>query len=294
LIWIAIGVFGSWSLVADYWGRWVFGQVAGGGYSPNLATFAFILKRNFLWLLWIVLIFRAAFRGGFFREMRFVAPAAGTAIVFLLVLSMRSKYEHYYMPCFPLLAICAMCVFREWAERWGNRIRTGFYALAFLVPAFLLGAPVPLGAEKFPQLRAWIPFIQSHGSCRDRIALVEDRVPYGSNRDYAAVLQFYTNRMTFGVPGCDGLKTAAASNPPPTWVIMDENLWRICGTDDALSHYIPAFRYGSQLLLSPIDLRGTTMDLSFLRGELKAIADCEIPEWKATRYFKPARTTDGR
>jgi hypothetical protein len=288
LVWVAIGTFGSWSLVGDYWGRWVFGQVVKNSYSPNLATFAFILRRNFLWLLWIVLIGRAAYRGGFLRRLEFVAPAAGTLIVFFLVLSMRAKYEHYYMPCFLLLSICGMIVFRDWAERRARGVRTTLYSMAMIVPAFLLGTPTPLGAEKFPQLRAWIPFIQSHGTCRDRIVLVEDEVPYGSGRDYAAVLQFYTNRHTSGVAGCDGLREAVSASPPPTWIILDEEMRKTCAANIP-GRYFPEFRYGNQVLLGPVDLRTSAVDLSFLQGTLNAVADCETPVWKATRYFRPVR-----
>jgi len=286
LIWVAIGTVGGWDLVYDYWRRWIWGQVAMQAESSNLGTFGIILRKNFLWVGWLFLTFYIGIRKRLFRLPEFTLPLIGAGIVFLLVFLMKAKFQHYYLPCFPLLALCAAVAFREFSEKYSAQIRIGIFGLGMILPAFLLATPTPLGVERFPQLRRWTPFIQQMGTCRDRIVLLDSEIPYGSIKDYAAVLEFYTNRETYGVPDCSALKTAIENDRRVAWVILSERLYQSCFPITEKSPLTAYLRFGSQILLSRYSKGEKALDLAPLQNELQAVKDCETPEVRGSSPFR--------
>jgi len=157
--------------------------------------------------------------------------------------------------------------------------------LGFLIPPILLAGPIDIGVEKFPQLRKMIPYIQSYGTCQDTIVFLEGSQPYGSIGDYAAVLQFYTNRHTVEAR-CENLGVILQETQA-AWLLGREEMFKACSTDATRNAYPSSIRYGQQILWSRYALSSNSqMDLTPLALPYKATADCELPKLPKSRYFK--------
>jgi 4-amino-4-deoxy-L-arabinose transferase-like glycosyltransferase len=284
-IWIVIGFLGGFDLVTDYWKRFVMGQVLNRATVPTLP----ILSKIFLkWSLWSVLLGLAIFR--YFKQKRyrdenFNLPLIAGFFILTLVSSMKFKYEHYYLPMFSFFALFIAGSFQGWIEKNATRLQRALLFLAILTPPVLLATPIDIGVEKFPQLRAMIPYIKSQGTCRDTLIFLEGSQPYGSIGDYAAVLQFYTNRHTIEAR-CDGLEEAL-TRTQAAWLLGSDELFKKCSTDATRNKYPSSIRFGSQVLWSRYPLTShAQLDLTPLALPYTAISDCELPKLPKSRYFK--------
>ena len=118
-------------------------------------------------------------------------------------------------------------------------------------------------------MKRFVPLIQTHGSCADRIALVPGGEPVGGALDYRLYLSFYTGREVV-VTQCAALQASVGSAKPPEWVILSrENLER-CLTPELRARFTARLRMGSQYLLTTWIRTSPEFDLSPLEHELQA------------------------
>src|SRR5262249_5325835 len=123
-----------------------------------------------------------------------LVPLTAVIVLAAFLTPIRFKYDYYFLPCFPFLSMIAVAPFQKAFSRWENRFDTRFAGFTLILLAVLLTMPVPLAPEAFPALRKFRSFIQSTGTCQDKVLFVPGGQPYGGSNDYGIEVQFYTGR----------------------------------------------------------------------------------------------------
>jgi hypothetical protein len=290
LVWIYTGTQGGWELVHDYWTRQLWGTAVGGrdqsqgwdwgrfffynlrtGFLPGLPFFFIALFQVWRRRLWLA--------------SSFLVPAIATLVVGLVVTAMRFKMGHYFTPIFPFLALISARSCSGWLEKREEQFYGAIAAITPALLAFLLIWPVSFGPEAFVALHRFVPFIQTHGSCDDHIALVPGGEPVGSDLDYTLYLSFYTGR-TVDVTKCDRLNASILSGHSPDWVILSHENLRACLSPEARAKYPAGLLVGTQYLLGTKLAASPVTDLTPLELGNQAVIDCQAPRYPRDLWHK--------
>jgi hypothetical protein len=206
-------------------------------------------------------------------------------VVAVLVTAMRFKLGHYVTPVFPFLALISAYSLHKVATKHRERLFAGTTVLATVLMAALLVFPIHLGPEAFGALRRFMPYIQTHGSCDDVVALIPGGEPAGSAQDYSLVLNFYTSRPV-EVLNCETLRQRIHSGSPPPWVILGHENLEACFPVAARAAYPTALLSGSQYLFTTRIPRSAIADLTPLDLEQAAVTDCKAPPYPRDMWHK--------
>lgn len=286
LVWIYTAQVGGWELVTDYWVRQLWGTAVGGraqaqGWDWG-RFFFYNLRTGFLpGLPFFIAGLIQISRKRKWREPAAAIPILAVLVIALTVTSLRFKMGHYFTPIFPFLALISAYSLSDWISGIPRREQRFYAGLSLITPAFLaflLTWPLSFGPEAFVALHRFIPFIQTHGSCEDVIALVPGGEPVGSDLDYSLHLSFYTGRTTQSV-SCEQLSPMLEAPSRPAWIILDDENLKRCLTPGARSHYPTALRVGTQYLLTAKLATSPVMDLTPLELEGQAVRDCQAPPY---------------
>jgi hypothetical protein len=211
-------------------------------------------------------------------------------VIGLAVTSLRFKMGHYFTPMFPFLALLSAHGLGDWIASSARREERFYAGLSVVTPAFLaflLVWPVSFGPEAFVALRRFVPYIQTHGSCDDVVALVPGGEPVGSELDYKLYLGFYTGRTIESV-ACEQISQRVLSAAPPTWLVVDDEHLKRCVTPEARARYSTRLLVGTQYLLTSLirPVAGLTLDLTPLELDRQAVRDCQAPPYPQDRWHR--------
>jgi len=287
-IWFLTGLLGDWDQVSDYFGRQIFvTAVEGRGHGQGPRPFMFLeifFRRYFPWMPLFLVASYWIFKKKYWKRPEFSLPLVASAVVIVFISCLQFKFFHYYLPVFPFLSILLAGAFRDWIVE-KRVILYQFLAFAgLIVPTLLLALPIKLSPEMFPALKRFMPIIQAHGTCRDKILYIDGHQPYGSYGDYKALLGFYTNRTVLG-SNCSGANTQIRKKKP-AWVVVSGPHLEKCIQEEILSLFPGKVQFGNQTLLSRKLGRDQLLDLTPLAGELRAQMDCQAPPLPEDRYRK--------
>lgn len=296
-LWFVAGALGGMDLVRDYWVRQLWGTAVGGrggAQSWNPFQFVAILRSHYMpWsILLIVSLIWAFARKACWQVASFRVPLSAAGVLIAAVSLIRFKYDHYFVPAYPFLALLAAHAPAFWLERHAERFYRGFSVFVLALVTFLLATPVETAPESFPALRKFMALIQAHGACEDRVVIVNGGQPYGTFQDYSSLIHFYTGRHAVGTE-CVGL-VQAASDPRAGWIVVSGANFRACVSEELRREFPAVWEYRGQFLLSrrvPAPASGgpaQVHDLSFLGRELKAATDCKAAPLPSNRYHGAA------
>ncbi len=288
LIWGLTGMIGGWDLVRDYWTRQVWGTAVGGrgaGGPVNHGLGIELLLRHYLpWILLVPYAVYRIFKSGKARTEAFALPLIAVLVLETILSSLRFKHYWYFLPVFPFLALILSGAFRDLLDRHSARIREGIIALGVALPVILVCFPVPLGPESFPGLRKFHPFIQSYGTCSDRILFVDGGQPFGTALDSIYELSFYTGRNILQAKDCaEAIRLIETSSPE--WVVLTSKDPSSCIPEHLLTRYPSRMRFADQHLWSRIIPEKDRMNLTPLHRELKPPKKCTPAPEPQDLYF---------
>lgn len=288
-IWILTGWIGGWSLVSDYWVRQLWGTAVGGrggvqAFEP-LAFFHVLRSQYMPWTLfwlgglaWNLILFR-------WGKKEFLIPFTATAIVVGVISLIRFKYDHYFVPAYPFMALVAAQPLAFWLERVESSFYRGLMAFTLMGATFILVTRTEPSPESFPALRKFMSVIQSHGDCRDKVLMVEGGWPYGTYLDYGNLLHFYTGRPT-AQADCQTVNLLA-QNREVKWILIAGKNYTDCLDQGVRGSFSKTFLDGNQALLvrsGVIDSDGSKIDLTDFNRDLKAVTDCKPAPLPRDRY----------
>ncbi len=288
LIWSLTAYFGGWSTVRDYWERQLLGTAVGGrgGAKPrDLLMFFRYIARGRDFLPWSVALIPAAivyYRRRLWRSDAGLIPVLAAGFFVLAVSPLRFKYDYYFLPTIPFIALLLAQLALPWAERGLARLHAGIIAFALIVPAVLISSPIPFAPEAYPALRKFNAFIQSYGECTDLVLFVEGGHPYGGPVDFSTELDFYTGRK-MRVASCDEA-SRVASDPGVAWIIVAAQNYASCLSAEVRTRFSTVLQFGNQYLLTTRIPAHGTLDLTPLERELKAVTDCTPAPLPRDRY----------
>ena len=288
LIWVKTGITGGWPLVTDYWHRQVFGTAVGGrGYQQTFDPFLFTqdLKRKYwpwLPLLLVSLFFIVKQRR--WKKLEVALPLSAVLVVLIVISSMRFKFDHYYLPMYPFLALICTDAVRGWLEQKKEGFYTFLLGASVVIPTALLAFPIELSPEMFPALKRFEAVIQSYGDCHDKVLYVDGEQPYGSSGDYGVEVKFYTNRE-FLSTDCAGANALIASEKP-RWILIFGKNRSACLSAENQTRFATHLQFGNQFLLSDLLPRDKVGDLTPLARELRAPLDCGAAPLPKNRYYR--------
>lgn len=288
LVWIASGYLGGWGMVRDYWVRQLWGTAIGGRGSSqpfNPLEFGSVLRSQYMpWTIplaggvaWNALSLR-------FRRAEFLVPFTAALVVIGAISLMRFKYDHYFVPAYPFLALIGAQPLCLWVERHASGFYRAFTLVALLVSTVILCSPINPSPESFPALRRFMAIIQSFGDCHDQVLFVNGYQPYAEFDDYQHLIHFYTGRDALEAD-CQGLE-AATADPRIKWIILSGRNYPACLTGEISRRFPYRIIDGNQALLGQYGLtrEGSAVDLTPLSRELKAAVDCRPAPLPRDRY----------
>jgi hypothetical protein len=302
-VWLLTGVLGGWDLVKDYWYRQVFGTAVGGRgntQSYDLLLFTEALKRRYWpWLPFLLASLGLIVKGKKWKQAAVALPLSSVLVVIVAISCMRFKLDHYYLPMYPFLALLTVDCIQPWVVRHQLGFMKSMMIIGMLLPTFLVAMPVELAPEMFPALSLFEAVIQSHGTCRDRVAYIDGNQPYGSFVDYDVEIGFYTNRPFLKAQCSEA--SMLIDQHAPEWVIVSGENRKNCIREEQRRRYPTTYRFGNQYLLSrqegsqefqklsgnhSEDLSSTEIDLTFLARKLSAPLDCTAVPLPKNRYYR--------
>lgn len=290
LVWLATGMLGGWPIVEDYWVRQVWGTAVEGrqlSYGRDWWMFPRTIKTGFLpgfpFLLFalVKIFFKKSW-----KTPAVLVPLSAVLILGTILTSMRFTLGHYYTPIFPFLALLASQSVLDFLRKREN----GFYAaIGYGTPvllSILLSCPISFGPEAFLSLKRFMPFIQTYGSCKDPVLLIQGGEPIGSSLDYQLVLNFYTNHPV-RVADC-GQASEMIRTTSPVWVIVSDENFHGCLTSELRDRYSTRFLAGNLYLLAQAGTipENGRVDLTPLERELRPSVDCVAPAYSQDRYHR--------
>ena len=282
VVWIATGLIGGWDLVRDYWVRQFWGTAVGGrGGTQEFDPFTFVRVLRSHYMPWSVfLAIGLTWNVVFLRIKRreFAVPAAAAAVVIVAISSLKFKYEHYFVPAYPFLALVAAQPLAFWFEKRERKVYRVFTIITLLGLTYLLATPINPSPESFPSLRRFMAYIESRGDCRDKVVMVEGGQPYGTYLDYSNLLHFYTGRRTEKAD-CQTMNLLAQSREVK-WILLAGKNFPACVDDSVRKAFSKVLTDGDQILLARTEMvegGDGRIDLTPLNRELKAVVDCVPP-----------------
>lgn len=288
LVWIISGWLGGWALVRDYWVRQLWGTAVGGrGASQPLNPLAFVsvLRSHYMpWTLFLILSLAWNALSLRFRRAEFLVPFTAATVVIGAISLIRFKYDHYFVPAYPFLALIGAQPLCLWVERHAAGFYRGFTLAVLLVATVILCSPINPSPESFPALRRFMAIIQSFGGCQDRVLFVNGYQPYAEFDDYEHLIHFYTGRGAVETD-CRGLPSAA-TDPSIKWILVSGGNYPACLTPEITRRFPYRTLDGNQALLGQYGLstEKDSVDLTPLSRELKAATDCKPAPLPRDRY----------
>jgi len=270
--WALCAWIGGWSIVTDYWGRYVFGTLQGRDGSQTFDAFLFfreLLRRYWPWLPFFLFGFSRILRGGSWKTREELVPLLALIIVTVIVSGIKFKSgSHYFLPAYPFMAWIAAKPIAEWFKnrelgflRWASTV-------IFIAGLACLCLPITFSGEPLPELRKFNAYIQSEGSITDRVLFVNGGYPYGSFMDYQPLINFYTGRQV-DVRDCGAVSATVAADSRVSWIIVAQPQFESCIPADIRTSFPTIYRMGTVMMLSRKP-RGNEIDLSTLFRKLKA------------------------
>ncbi len=278
LVWIMTGLGGGWDLVLDYWQRQIWGTAfegRGSALGKDYWLFFYSLKGGY-WP-WFILLFLsipvALIRRSFFFS-EFLVPFVGGGVLILIISFLRFKQSHYFLPCYPFLALLSASILCPTFEKYGEKIYKGFTFLTPLLFAVIITCPISFGPEFYPHLRKFAPFIQEDRNCNSKILLVRGGEPYKSALDFTFWLNFYTAKTTL-TANC-GEANALAKDLNPGWIILSNDNFEHCLSSENKARFSIRFVYDGQTLLKHDLTPRNVFDLTPLKKEMAAVRECGL------------------
>jgi hypothetical protein len=286
LVWVPPGILGGFSVVRDYWVRQLWGTaVEGRGGTMRLDPLLFfrILRSHYMpWTILLVLSLGWIAKRRAWREPWVKVPGIAALVVVAAVSLVRFKYDHYYVPVYPFLALLAALPLARYFEKREAGFFFGFELATLGLLVVLLCTPVQTAPESFPAFKRFAALIQSYGECSDRVVFVEGGQPYGAFVDYLPLLNFYTGRHAVSA-GCEDASRAALA-ADVAWVLIAGENFEHCLSADARARFPRVFLSGNQYLLTRRIPVAATVDLTPLERELRAPVDCAAAPLPRDRY----------
>lgn len=287
LFWGLTAAFGNAEAVRDYWSRQLWGTAVGGRGAVDHQPWLFLTTLRLGFLPGLPLLLYAIYwvsRRNRFKKPGFLLLASAVACVAIPVTLMRFKMGHYFTPTFPFLALMAALPFDAWANRHERKLWTGVIGLTLGLLTFAVTTPFKFAPESFLALKRFMPFMQTYGSCSDRVTLVPGGEPIGSAQDYTLVLHTYVQKPVDTV-GCASLGEHLRSSPRTQWVVLAAADYERCVPVPQRGQFGLKLRAGGQLLLGrgPAP-RAEVVDLTPLQRELQMSADCVAPPYAKDIY----------
>lgn len=292
LVWIVSGYLGGWGLVRDYWVRQLWGTAVGGrGGSQAFNPLAFISVLRSHYMPWTILLAVGVAWNAVslrFRRAEFLLPFTAAIVVIGAISLIRFKYDHYFVPAYPFLALIGAQPLCLWVEKHASGFYRSFTLVALLAATIILCSPINPSPESFPALRRFMAIIQSFGDCRDQVLFVNGYQPYAEFDDYQHLIHFYTGREAVETD-CQGLP-AAATDPQVKWIIVSGRNYPACLSSEVDKRFPFRAIDGNQVLLGQYGMTqgNDSVDLTPLSRELKAAVDCRpapLPHDRYHAYF---------
>ena len=220
-----------------------------------------------------------------FRRKEFVVPVCTSAVLVAAISLIRFKYDHYFTPAYPFLALIAAQPLAFLLERHERGFYQVFTAFTMLGATIILVTPIQTAPESFPALRKFNSFIQARGDCHDKVVMVEGGQPYGNYLDYANLIHFYTNRRT-EIADCQTVNLLAQTREVK-WILIFGKNYPQCLDDSVRREFPKTLVDGDQVLLARPDMissEGSKFDLTPLNRDLKAATDCKPAPLPVDRY----------
>lgn len=286
LVWVVTGLLGGWPLVADYWVRQVWGTaVEGRGHahwSDPWLFFKFVKQGFIPGLPFLIIGIFETLRKKLWLKPSHLIPLVAIAVGSTTITLVRANMPYYYNPTFPFLVYLSAFPISELLKRFEHQVYLSFSAFVPIALAFLLCTPTVLGPEAFVALKKFIPFIQSYGSCTDKILLISGGEPIGSSLDYQLVLNFYADRAV-AIEVCANA-SATIRSLQPQWIITSRDHLEQCIEPDLLKGLKNRIQVGNQYLLTSLIPDSSAFDLTVLDRELKPAFDCKPAAYSQDIY----------
>lgn len=289
VVWLLTGLLGGWNLVTDYWIRQLWGTAVGGrGGVQAFDPFAFLSVLRSQYMPWsILLVGGVAWNLILFRwgKKEFLVPVVATAIVVCVISLIRFKYDHYFVPAYPFMALISAQPLAFWLERYESAFYKGFMAFTLMGATLILVTRIEPSPESFPALRKYMSVIQSHGDCKDKVLMVEGGWPYGTYLDYSNLLHFYTGRKT-AQADCQSVNLLS-QNREVKWILIAGKNYTDCLDDGVRGSFPKVFMDGNQAMLvraGMLEGDGSKIDLTDFNRDLKAVTDCRPAPLPKDRY----------
>ncbi len=248
LVWIFTGFTGGWDLPFDYFQRQVIGTAIQGRHVDQNDPYVLWTMLRRFYYPWIFILAYAViwfFKNRRWRNYNTSLVVCSILVCGLIISSMRFKFEHYYLPLFPFLAIFCAIPFQKFLERRLLGIQKGLTLIALTVLAGIQIFPISFGPEPYIALRKFEHIIRNSKVCDEKILVLDGDFPYGSFADYSAEILFYTGqRPTSGT--CANLNQDIKKTTP-TWIILSETQLSNCA---GTSEYIKVLTDSGLVLLS--------------------------------------------
>jgi hypothetical protein len=282
VFWGAIGAIGGWPVVADYWGRQVFGSAVQGRHENGpWQPFLFIEALRTHYWPWLIFLVWGAFIAAKkdFRKIArnadlvFIAAVAASVEIVVISLLRFKSGTHYYVPAYPFLSLLVALPFRNAVEKNPERFAIGFTLFSMSLAVALAIFPIHFGPEAFPALKRFEPLIQSYGDCSQKVFFIEGQQPYGSWIDYKAEINFYTGRQML-YSECAEAKKYLDTESDIGWIIVSGTNLQDCISPEVQRRFKKRFEVGNQYLLTRLIPDSDTTDLTPLERELRAPIDC--------------------
>lgn len=283
-VWIFLGTKFGWTWVSDFWMRQVFGSALGGrdgAQSANYFMFFEILAKNY-WP-WLPFLLLGLFR---FFQMRKEIPCPQIghwkSVLLVLVVGIvgvsisRFKFDYYFLPVFPALALFAAYGLHTLFQRWQTKIESGFAPVVLLANTFLLVTPTPLAPEFFPALRKWNSVVYNdlatqRVGCDSKILMVSEGAREGNAVDFVFYLNFYTGREVVEA-SCGSLSQVSLGNVE--WFMFPAILLTSCPHLEKLQSYFPSRWQHAGWQLWTTAKESKTVNLDVFNHDAKAFAGC--------------------
>lgn len=286
--WGLTAYLGGIEIVKDYWERQVMGTAVGGRNFDNsidyLLFFKYALKRFAPWILFWIAAWVVTFRKNKWTERSVTLPLISSAVLCLAITPLRFKYEYYFLPALPFLALFSANSLESYFRALEKRLYPIVTCLALGLMALILVVPIPFAPEMFPALRKFNPFIQSFGNCTDKVLFIPGGQPYAASHEYWIEISFYTGRSV--MDGSCPEASQRASDPAVKWIIASNENVEACLSQDIRDRFKNRVKFGNFQLLSTYSLANAAgaFDLTPLERELHPVTDCRPVDFPRDRY----------
>ena len=286
-LYTVIALLGDLSVIQDYWTRQVWGTAVGGRGGHSVEPFLFfkyIASRFVPWILLLAFGFFIILKYKLWLSSSVLTPLLAICVLVGVLSPMRFKYDYYFLPAFPFLCLLATHAFVPAVQKWSTGLYRNFIAFALPLMALVLTAPIQFGPEMFPSLKRFNALIQTYGTCKDEVLVINGGQPYANPGEYSIEVRFYTGRNVMW-DEC-GKASELAKAPNTGWIIISDENYANCLTSEVKTLFPTKVKFGNQLLLSRVMPMGDVFDLTPLERELKAALNCKPAPLPQDRYHR--------